>query len=263
MASPLPRECSTTELKGLHCRRPKGAIDDSKTTKLGAGEGNRTLVISLEGFSSTIELHPRGPPFPRLPRLILLLFIATYYPLALATTCCMSFTAYCIYCVAPTTASRQHWWRGLDSNQRTLRGQIYSLLPLTTRPPLRREPQTILECARFVNSFAWDKGGNRWRRRKNFARAQCREISTAPCSCAVTYPACENAAAEALGFARCTSAKRRWAHPHPTAPRQRGQDLCVKSAFRARPSRICRGSACNRAVQFHQRDETPDATAAP
>ncbi len=25
----------------------------------GAGEGNRTLVISLEGFSSTIELHPR------------------------------------------------------------------------------------------------------------------------------------------------------------------------------------------------------------
>src|SRR5689334_22439210 len=30
------------------------------------------------------------------------------------------------------------WWRGLDSNQRTLCGQIYSLLPLTTRPPLHR-----------------------------------------------------------------------------------------------------------------------------
>ena len=28
----------------------------------GAGEGNRTLVISLEGFSSTIELHPQGRP---------------------------------------------------------------------------------------------------------------------------------------------------------------------------------------------------------
>ena len=28
-------------------------------TKLGAGEGNRTLVVSLEGFCSTIELHPR------------------------------------------------------------------------------------------------------------------------------------------------------------------------------------------------------------
>ena len=25
----------------------------------GAGEGNRTLVLSLEGFSSTIELHPQ------------------------------------------------------------------------------------------------------------------------------------------------------------------------------------------------------------
>src|SRR4029453_18707077 len=26
---------------------------------IGAGEGNRTLVISLEGFCSTIELHPQ------------------------------------------------------------------------------------------------------------------------------------------------------------------------------------------------------------
>ena len=45
MTSPLPRECSTTELHGLKLR-------------IGAGEGNRTLVISLEGFCSTIELHP-------------------------------------------------------------------------------------------------------------------------------------------------------------------------------------------------------------
>src|SRR5262245_43589940 len=28
---------------------------------IGAGEGNRTLVISLEGCCSTIELHPRRP----------------------------------------------------------------------------------------------------------------------------------------------------------------------------------------------------------
>ena len=28
----------------------------------GAGEGNRTLVLSLEGFSSTIELHPPAIP---------------------------------------------------------------------------------------------------------------------------------------------------------------------------------------------------------
>jgi len=44
VTSPLPRECSTTELHGLKLS--------------GAGEGNRTLVISLEGFCSTIELHP-------------------------------------------------------------------------------------------------------------------------------------------------------------------------------------------------------------
>ena len=29
--------------------------------RFGAGEGNRTLVFSLEGCCSTIELHPRAP----------------------------------------------------------------------------------------------------------------------------------------------------------------------------------------------------------
>ena len=43
--SPLPRECSATEPHG--------------PTQTGAGEGNRTLVVSLENFCSTIELHPR------------------------------------------------------------------------------------------------------------------------------------------------------------------------------------------------------------
>ena len=56
--SPLPRECSTTELHGLgFYTRPTMRTD---TTNTGAGEGNRTLVLSLEGFSSTIELHPPG-----------------------------------------------------------------------------------------------------------------------------------------------------------------------------------------------------------
>ena len=56
VASPLPRECSTTELQGqLVCAK-------NRASKTGAGEGNRTLVISLEGFSSTIELHPQRPP---------------------------------------------------------------------------------------------------------------------------------------------------------------------------------------------------------
>ncbi len=52
--SPLPRECSTTELHG-----PTLKLQPYR--KSGAGEGNRTLVLSLEGFSSTIELHPQNP----------------------------------------------------------------------------------------------------------------------------------------------------------------------------------------------------------
>jgi hypothetical protein len=31
--------------------------------RIGAGEGNRTLVVSLGSFCSTIELHPRVPEF--------------------------------------------------------------------------------------------------------------------------------------------------------------------------------------------------------
>jgi hypothetical protein len=48
----------------------------------GAGEGNRTLVVSLEGFCSTIELHPPDIPDPI------------------------------------RRAPRGAWWRRLDSNQR-------------------------------------------------------------------------------------------------------------------------------------------------
>src|SRR5262245_49225634 len=63
--SPLPRECSATELHG----RPGPDLDARRTPELcnalfGAGEGNRTLVVSLEGFCSTIELHP-PPAKPR------------------------------------------------------------------------------------------------------------------------------------------------------------------------------------------------------
>lgn len=35
--------------------------------KIGAGEGNRTLVFSLEGCCSTIELHPRPGDLTRRP----------------------------------------------------------------------------------------------------------------------------------------------------------------------------------------------------
>lgn len=68
----------------------------------GAGEGNRTLVVSLEGFCSTIELHPRGPLYDPLPLCIL---------------------------------GGGGWIRtNVGVSQ-----QIYSLPPLATRAPLRRE----------------------------------------------------------------------------------------------------------------------------
>ena len=38
--------------------RPKITLAASRPPKSGAGDGNRTHVISLEGWSSTIELHP-------------------------------------------------------------------------------------------------------------------------------------------------------------------------------------------------------------
>ena len=51
-ARPLPYQGSALPLSYM------GGIRDA--TVAGAGEGNRTLVISLEGFCSTIELHPRA-----------------------------------------------------------------------------------------------------------------------------------------------------------------------------------------------------------
>ena len=68
----------------------------------GAGEGNRTLVLSLEGFSSTIELHPANPTRSTSP--------ATAFHLV-----------------------------GKGSNLRRLSRQIYSLFPLTAWVSLGRE----------------------------------------------------------------------------------------------------------------------------
>ena len=87
--SPLPRECSTPELHGR--------------IMFGAGEGNRTLTVSLEGFCSTIELHPQ---------------------------------TYCIN--APT-----HWnlvvGEGFEPSK--LSQQIYSLPPLTARESHQKRTQ--------------------------------------------------------------------------------------------------------------------------
>ena len=65
----------------------------------GAGEGNRTLVISLEGYGSTIELHPhKGRP--------------------------------------KTNLFKKYGGEGWIRTSVPLRDRIYSPTPLTTRPPL-------------------------------------------------------------------------------------------------------------------------------
>ena len=107
--SPLPRECSTTEPHGqAHIPKPMPNWSGCQT---GAGEGNRTLVVSLENFCSTIELHPQRSPINNSP-----------------TT------------IHKTFNIKIHWWRGKDSNLRRQNRQIYSLIPLTAREPLQTEP---------------------------------------------------------------------------------------------------------------------------
>ena len=92
-----------------------------------AGEGNRTLVFSLEGYCSTIELHPRSKPW------------AAVRPRRGRTT------------ADRTTADRTSG----ECRIRTCEGiihQIYSLTPLTAREtPLvtsrtGRQPTSTIWC---------------------------------------------------------------------------------------------------------------------
>ena len=61
----------STRARAKSCRPSRALVrsrfqQSAGLSKSGAGEGNRTLVVSLEGFCSTIELHPptSGPmPF--------------------------------------------------------------------------------------------------------------------------------------------------------------------------------------------------------
>src|SRR5215469_446374 len=102
--SPLPRECSTTEPHGRYFY------------VAGAGEGNRTLVVSLEGFCSTIELHPQGSSIPN--------------------------NCYNLH------SGGGGWIRtNVGVSQ-----QIYSLPPLATRAPLRRELTIMGEQHLFVKA---------------------------------------------------------------------------------------------------------------
>src|SRR3989338_3070283 len=94
----------------------------------GAGEGNRTLVVSLENFCSTIELHPQAfPPNNNLNKRI---------PQRSPTQ--------------PTKSQNIIWWRGKDSNLRRQSRQIYSLIPLTAREPLLTEPVIMPITALYV-----------------------------------------------------------------------------------------------------------------
>ena len=45
------------------------------------------------------------------------------------------------------------WWRGKDSNLRRLSRQIYSLIPLTAREPLRKRGAIFITWHRPVNTF--------------------------------------------------------------------------------------------------------------
>ena len=51
-------------MSGMRNTRSGACSKGDMSAETGAGEGNRTLVVSLEGFCSTIELHPLAWRYP-------------------------------------------------------------------------------------------------------------------------------------------------------------------------------------------------------
>ena len=94
-------------------------------SRSGAGEGNRTLVLSLEGFSSTIELHPLNPNPPLNRNLI---------------------------------GAWNCWWREKDSNLRRQSRQIYSLIPLTAWVSLQLGTENFDTTAKRCQSVISELG---------------------------------------------------------------------------------------------------------
>ena len=111
MASAQGFEPRTHSLEGC-C-----SIQLSYAPIVGADDGNRTHAISLEGWSSTIELHPQNWSGRR---------DSNSRPSPWQGD------------ALPLSHFRKilNWWREKDLNLRSLRQQIYSLPPLATRESL-------------------------------------------------------------------------------------------------------------------------------
>ena len=145
--SPLPRECSATELHGQALLLLENTLQYILFQSCsGAGEGNRTLVVSLEGFCSTIELHPPDT-FEKTPCHTTIRESANN-PKQPNTQHTKSRHLH------PQKHLQKTWWRGKDSNLRRLSQQIYSLPPLTAREPLRTKPTIIVGSDGCVNESA-------------------------------------------------------------------------------------------------------------
>ena len=140
---PLPYQGSALPLSYMGANCFFAAMLPVGKRVTGAGEGNRTLVVSLEGFCSTIELHPPGTfeknslPHhnPRIRKLPDTQHTKSRY-------------------LHPQKHLQKTWWRGKDSNLRRLSQQIYSLPPLTAREPLRTKPTIIVGSDGCVNESA-------------------------------------------------------------------------------------------------------------
>ena len=123
---------------------------------LGAGEGNRTLVCSLEGCRSTIELHPQGLAVAgpeALPQLVRSLFVGHTRDRALERVLLTMGVRAFGHGLWPSDHARlgpcqatadgqgpraAGWWREQDSNLRRLSQRIYSPSRLTA-PESRQE----------------------------------------------------------------------------------------------------------------------------
>ncbi len=98
--------------------------------KNGAGEGSRTLVLSLEGCCTTVVLHPHRVSDP----------------------------PDCVHCSkkdikkAPFR-SYHNGGKGWIRTTVLRRGQIYSLLPLTTRPPFHIHKNNLICSTKSMNNM--------------------------------------------------------------------------------------------------------------